>query len=331
MGEPTLPPPPPVPVHGQQLEYAYLVRRRPAIVTAIGVMSILVGLASLLASGAGLTVAGAAYNVKQHIQNMPPPTPPTPPAPPTAAATRPATGPTTAPATAPATAPTALSASDVQVVLTAVQAQVTDTALTAQQLATLQALLEEPNQDLAFPSSAAIPASHYVAGLDVDENGTAHVVFMNVIVSISGQGQVVAKQPTSAIPRNIAGAISNTAMGLAILESVASGALAIFLIVAGVLTLRQPLGGRRLHWTYVAIKVPLAILAILAWAWLAYGLNKGMNTLALLAASPGPETFIGMFWFVALVLGTGGLAYPIALVFALRSRAANEYYNMITR
>jgi hypothetical protein len=320
MADPTLPPlPPPMPVRAQQLEYAYLIQRRPAVVTAIGVMSILVGLASLLASAVGGTVVGGIYTFKKATMNA-------------AAATRRTTvaAPATRPATAPATAQTTLPAADVQGVIAAAQSMSAKTPLNPQQVAALQALLEEPGQTLVLPSNASAPASTYVAGVDIDEKGTAHVVFINVIVSISQQGKVVAQQPTSAIPRNIAAAISGTAIGLAIFESLASGALAVFLIVAGIVTLRQSLGGRRLHMIYVAIKIPLALIAILAGTWLAYGLNKGMNTLALLAASSGPEAFPGVFWATALVLGIGGLAYPIALLFALRSRAANEYYNMIT-
>jgi hypothetical protein len=34
--------------------------------------------------------------------------------------------------------------------------------------------------------------------------------------------------------------------------------------------------------------------------------------------------------FVALSLGVAGLIYPIALVFVLRGRQANAYYNMVT-
>ena len=327
MADSTPPPLPPIPLHAQQLEYAYLVQRRPAIVTAIGVMSILVGLASLLASGISATVAGGIYTFKMYgarVAAGPTRTP-------APAATNPATAATTLPATLPATAPTTLPATDVQAVLAAVQAQAGSTPLNAQHVATLQALLEEPGQSLVQPTTPIGPATIYVAGVDVDEAGTAHVVFMNDIVSISSQGKVLAKQPTSAIPRNIGAAISGAALGLAIFESVASGALALFLIVAGTLTLRQSLGGKRLHWIYVAIKIPLALIAVLAWAWLTYGLNKGMNTLALLAASSGPQEFVGVLWVMAIVLGLGGLAYPVALIFALRSRAANEYYNMITR
>lgn len=417
-------------MYGQPLEYAYRVRRRPAVVTAVGVLSILVGCASVLACGASILVGSGFYTFKRFSAAVPPPAPLTVPA-----TTRPAgpqgleaqqrrvvgtglkqrvelsetrvdrldgflaqhgkvafpkleswagSGPeqvlwrieesgsveegdasyayfkmapgrlevhddrvTFIPAdggggeitvtadgstTGPTTAPTTLPATDVQGAIDEVQSLAGATPLNAQQLATLRGLLEAPGQELVLPSTPQLPSSNYVAGAYVDEDdGTAHVVFMNYFVTISPQGQVTSKQPTSAIPQQMASAISMTAIGLAIAEALLSAALAVFLIVAGAMTLRDSFAARRLHWIYVWIKIPLAIVAVLAWAWLLHGLYAGMDMMALVRGSAAlPTSFVSVLLFVALSLGIAGLVYPVALIFALRSKAANDYYNMVT-
>ena len=43
-----------------------------------------------------------------------------------------------------------------------------------------------------------------------------------------------------------------------------------------------------------------------------------------------PTNFVSVLLYVALSLGVAGLVYPVALIFALRSKAANEYYSMVT-
>jgi hypothetical protein len=153
---------------------------------------------------------------------------------------------------------------------------------------------------------------------------------MHFVVSVSAQGTIVATQATGAIPTNMVGQISGVAAGLAMAEGAVGGLLALFLMAAGVQTLRQSLAARRLHWVYVAIKVPLSIVGIVAWAWLLHGLERGMSSMPMMASSGAPTGFFMTLVFVALSLGVAGLIYPIALVFVLRGRQANAYYNMVT-
>jgi hypothetical protein len=234
--------------------------------------------------------------------------------------------------TGPTTSPTTLPAADVQGAIDEAQSLAGNTPLNVQQLAALRALLEAPGQELVLPSTPQVPSSTYVAGAFVDEDGTAQVVFMNFFVTISSQGQVTSTQPTGSIPQAMGSAISTTAIGLAIGEALLSGALAILLVVVGAMTLRDSFAARRLHWAYVWIKIPLAIVAVFAWAWLLHGLYTGMSTMALLRGGGGglPTNFVSVLLYVAVSLGIAGLIYPVALVFALRSKAANDYYNMVT-
>src|SRR5207344_445471 len=63
------------------------------------------------------------------------------------------------------------------------------------------------------------------------------------------------------------------------IESVLSLALAIYLLVAGILTLRQSLRGRQLHLIYAIIKIPLVIVAMIGTYLLFSSLYRTMTAL----------------------------------------------------
>ena len=131
--------------------------------------------------------------------------------------------------------------------------------------------------------------------------------------------------------------ISPLAVVGSVLGELASAALAIYLLVIGVLVLRDVRAGRMLHWWYVAIKVPLVIVTALAW-WVVWrDLSRSVS--AFFAANPMP----GMPPPAAMPFGAIGsvmamwltifaviaLAYPIALAVVLKSRTAREYYGSV--
>ena len=101
-------------------------------------------------------------------------------------------------------------------------------------------------------------------------------------------------------------------------------ALAIYLLVIGIMVLRQSPRGRRLHFIYVFFKIPLAIAGPIAFLWMFSGF------LASFAFSPGgssPATFVYIIWGVVLVVL--GAAYPVGLLFALNARTVRDYYNSV--
>ena len=103
------------------------------------------------------------------------------------------------------------------------------------------------------------------------------------------------------------------------LEAVLSAALAVYLLVAGVLTLRSSLSGARLHWIYVFIKLPLVLLAaaITWWLWSEF----------LAVQSSTPRTGIGSAAAIIALIGIVCAAlYPLALIFILQSSVVREYY-----
>ncbi len=126
----------------------------------------------------------------------------------------------------------------------------------------------------------------------------------------------------SALPPNTATVKEEKSLAAFLLfEALAAGALAIYLFVAGILVLRSTLASRKLHWIYLCIKIPLALLAIAATArlWSAYREAARLNP----TSDYGAEKGMAMGVLIATSLA---LLYPIALMVVLRSRGVKDYY-----
>ncbi|HEV2295608.1 MAG TPA: hypothetical protein VGR35_17300 [Tepidisphaeraceae bacterium] len=109
----------------------------------------------------------------------------------------------------------------------------------------------------------------------------------------------------------------------AIICAVLSLGLAIYLLVIGILMLRQHPRAGRLHKIYAWVKIPVAIVGGIAWVllWTSFA-TLGTGT-APAATSPG-------FVIGCIVAVLAGCAYPIAILIALRTRAVREYYATVT-
>jgi hypothetical protein len=95
--------------------------------------------------------------------------------------------------------------------------------------------------------------------------------------------------------------------------------LAVYLFVCGILVLRQSWYGARLHWLYVWVKLPLVLAGLSVSIWLMRSMQW----------PPG----IPLTMLIWMALGTAalGLAYPVGLIFALRSRPVRAYYSGAAR
>jgi hypothetical protein len=140
--------------------------------------------------------------------------------------------------------------------------------------------------------------------------------------------------PTPAPIVNPMASINPTAATLSMIEAILSMALAVYLLIIGILTLRDSRSGAKLHWGYVALKIPLAILAIVANSWLATSLIAGMNAAAAsttgITPAGAPTAGAGMgavaiFWVV--LLAAAAIAYPLALVPVLLTKTVRKYYS----
>lgn len=110
--------------------------------------------------------------------------------------------------------------------------------------------------------------------------------------------------------------INKPALAVLMIERLLSLGLAVYLFVIGILVLRQSPRGRRLHHVYAFAKIPLALVG--GWAtwklWMSFFSGFGPGSIAT-AWTP---------WIVAVTVLA--CAYPIALLIVLRSRTVREYY-----
>jgi hypothetical protein len=184
------------------------------------------------------------------------------------------------------------------------------------QLATLRAQLQQPNQQLVPPGMAWSPVSMAM----VQPDGSAFIQVPGGYLMLDAQGNVT-NQMSSGIPTTVA--IHPLSMMLVLGEAAASLALAILLLVAGIMVLRQSPTGRRLHLIYALVKLPLAIAGGIGIVWLAAGMANTFNAAGGGGGASGaPPEAIG--WGIALAVG--GAIYPLALLIALNTRGVRDYY-----
>ena len=126
--------------------------------------------------------------------------------------------------------------------------------------------------------------------------------------------------------------VNPIAAGATIVEAMASVALAIYLLVIGILVLRDSRSGRKLHWVFVGLKIPLVIVGAVAAWYLWTSLYQSMSAAMAASAPPGtprPPAVPGFMGVGTAVAALMALAYPVALIFVLNSRTVREYYGSI--
>jgi hypothetical protein len=234
--------PPEIPVPSRPLEYAMAQPRRPGILTAVGIISIVLGSLSVLMSLSGVG-SGIVYIVMSHI-NFPVPSQQTMIAP---------IGPTTAPATT-------------------------------------------SNSPVNFYYSVHTPG------------GTA----------------TTSSAQTIPFPFHVALGPSI----LMIVESSLSLGVAIFLIIAGSLMLRNSPSAARLHRIYVVLKVPLIVAAALATYWTFTSMMNSLGAMNMPGqGSAAISSMSGMMGALqAAMSAAAALIYPVALLIVLAVRSNKEYF-----
>jgi hypothetical protein len=226
-----------------------------------------------------------------------------------------ATGATVAvPATGPATAvATALAPAEIQSIVQQAQSLSTN-GLNAAQAQSLTAVLSAPGQQFVQPGAAqgSVLSAYAPAG------GPAVIQFSDGgSVTIAPTGNVTAMMTTPVMPTFTFQPLN---LGLMLGTAIASLALAIYLLVCGIMTLRQSPRARRLHLIYSVIKIPVAIMAGLSAAWVARDLMASVVPGGAAGGTMGYSLFSGA---MPIVLGC---AYPIALLIALNVKSVREYY-----
>lgn len=103
-------------------------------------------------------------------------------------------------------------------------------------------------------------------------------------------------------------------------------ALAIYLLVAGIITLRGSLNGRKHHLRWAIMKIPLVLIGSAIYGWWMGSIMSGMWTS--LPGAPMPSTML-----MTLLYGGGaavmGLIYPIVALVLMNLKSAKDYYNSL--
>jgi hypothetical protein len=144
-------------------------------------------------------------------------------------------------------------------------------------------------------------------------------------VTTAGSSTVVV---TTSATSNPFGDIDPAALGLSLATSLLGLGLAVLLLVAGILILRDSRHAVRMHWWYVGLKIPLVIAATLAAVWMWQGLMRSMLG-AMPPSAPAAPFQSWMMHISTLIGAVMALAYPVALMFLLRSRTVRDYFSEI--
>jgi len=195
--------------------------------------------------------------------------------------------------------------------------------LTPAQTMSLTNMLAGAGQGLINKSINVPPASQVTAVI-VQPDGSAMIQTMSGVVMMDAKGVVTYSMSNAGMFGGPGGSpfkVSGGGAALVMVTSALSMALAIYLLVIGIITLRQSLRGRQLHLIYAVIKIPLAILAAIGVYWMA---SSFMTNLPTVPRSSSAGAAAGMFY--AMMAGFG-IIYPIALMITLSTRRIREYYS----
>jgi hypothetical protein len=297
---------PPRPV--QLLDYAFIPRSRPGLVTTIGVLSVIFGSLGILSHG-----CGTIYSTLFFVAVVAVPSPAANPAPAGVSADD-----VEASRDDPATQP-AMTAAKVDAIVSAIQ-QKAGRPLNEQQIATIRSTLASSDQQLVDASS---DAGMFVSSVQVQPDGTAQIQFgRGGLLVVGPRGQTLMNYtgrnpflgPLGGSPAPFVAGIAMAAVNLG---------LAIYLLVIGILVLRDSPRGGWLHWVYVWLRIPTAIASGLAVAWMMGSLARGFAPGAAVPIPAATEVFNRF----AVGLAVVGCLYPLALIFVLRTGSVRAYYS----
>jgi hypothetical protein len=220
---------------------------------------------------------------------------------------------------------TTLTAAQVQKIMRDIK-RLSPKALTAAQISTVQTQLSAPNQQLVT-NAAGTPVS------SVTPQGTDLMVqFDGGFLNVGPQGQVVqvfsySSNPFAGGRANLNGVAAPAI--LMMLEALCSVAVAIYLLVVGIFVFRSSFKSPRLLAVYAWIKIPLALAAGAVVTWMGYEFMTAV-TKGLPGGSPAAAPTVAYVAIWGIILTLLGLAFPIALLIALRSRTSREFFNTVS-
>ena len=222
------------------------------------------------------------------------------------------------------TGPAALTPAQVQQIIKNIKRRPAQ--VNAAQLATIQAQLSAPSQQLVINASGS-PVTNVVP-----QGGNVMIQFDGGFLTVGPQGQVISMFSFNTSPFAGTGGPNMSGIRppllLLVLESFASMALAIYLLVVGIFVMRSSLRSPGLLRIYAWTKIPLALASGVALTWLAYAIASAIAKSMPAGSSTPPQIASIAVWggVVALV----GLAFPVGVLIALSSRTSRDFFNSVS-
>lgn len=221
------------------------------------------------------------------------------------------------------------------------QAQATSgNAMNPSQLAALRTLLSTPGQQ--YVSVITIPTA--IRSAQPMGDGSVFITFPNGYAQIGAQGQVTMSGTTSGAGTSTVTAtgafpfipgsggkvrINGAAAALVGFSAIAGAGLAIYLLVIGIMVLRDSHRGRKFHLIFAWLKIPLTFLAALSMWWLTSDFYEQFLTQS---GAPGVAVGPTMSITTAIwqgVVGVLALIYPISLLIVMQTKTVKDYYNTV--
>jgi hypothetical protein len=220
----------------------------------------------------------------------------------------------------------ALSAGEVDALVKKAQ-QMAAQKLNPQQIAAWTQELQNPNQMLLTSTGKPAKTVLQLLRVTVQADGSALFQTRSGFVSMAQNGGVLFSTSSAAGWAARSGKspfkVHPGAVTMAIVDAVGGLLLAILLLIAGILVLRQSPRARKLHLLYACIKIPLVILGVIGWTWIIHdvvsGIQQSVGATASTAATKPMAGFTIAFAVVALI-------YPIALLIVMNTRSVKDYY-----
>jgi hypothetical protein len=219
----------------------------------------------------------------------------------------------------------ALSVAEVDALVKKAQ-QLAKQKLTPPQIATFTRELQDPNQALITATGNPGKSTPQLVNVMVQTDGSALFQTRTGFVNVAANGGLLFSSSSAA--RWAAGGrgppfkVNGAAATLALVDAIGGLLLAILLLIAGILALRQSARGRGLHLIYALAKIPLVILGAIGWWWLVNDMYKSMSSTM---GVPMGGAFRSMA-AVSTAFAVIACIYPIALLIVLNLKSVREYY-----
>lgn len=196
------------------------------------------------------------------------------------------------------------------------------TKMNAAQLQSFRAELSKPNQALVTMGSPTP-----VGSVNAQPNGNLAITFdtANMLI-LDPRGKVISSGP---MPMPNFG-VSGTMASIIALEALASAALAVYLLIVGIMVFRGSFHCPRLLRIYAFIKIPLAVVAGIGLSMFGYVISKAIMSGPLVGTTTAQIDSMRTRFIAGGVAATLlGLAFPIGLLLALRSQRVRAYFNSV--